>query len=300
MAVKNSIHIRYLIANERDNKWGLIINSVGFQCIVPGEPYPPQNHPTRYLFRVDKGRILNEYQLLYITKGEGSFTSDRCSNSTVKEGDMFLLFPNEWHSYKPDTKTGWNEYWIGFSGKNMDERFNANFFDKKKPILNVGLRDELVSMYLQAINVAKEQKKGYQQLLAGIVDYLLGSAYLLSIYSSSEDQKIANLITKAKFIILENLSSQLSLEEISQKLNISYSWFRKTFKKYTGFSPQQYIMEIKMQKAKELLTNSDMSISDIAFELGFDNPNYFYTVFKNKTKTTPLNYRDITQGKYLR
>lgn len=65
--MKDSIHIKYLMVNERDTEWGTTINSVGFQHIEPGEPYPPRNHPTRYLFDTAKGRILDEYQLLYIT-----------------------------------------------------------------------------------------------------------------------------------------------------------------------------------------------------------------------------------------
>ncbi|MDL2209119.1 AraC family ligand binding domain-containing protein, partial [Parabacteroides sp. OttesenSCG-928-O15] len=110
----SAVHIKYLIVNEADSLWGLIVNSVGYQRIEPGEAYPPRNHPTRYLFNVDKGRVLNEYQLLYITRGKGVFTSSERKKTEVKEGNMFLLFPGEWHSYKPDKETGWDEYWIGF------------------------------------------------------------------------------------------------------------------------------------------------------------------------------------------
>ena len=73
--MNNSLHIKYLIVNEQDELWGLRINSVGFQKIKPEEPYPPQHHPTRYLFSKEKGRVLNEYQLLYISEGEGYFIS---------------------------------------------------------------------------------------------------------------------------------------------------------------------------------------------------------------------------------
>ena len=62
---------RYLTINLSDQSWGLAINSVGRQSIAENEVYPPQGHPTRYLFDTSKGRVLNEYQLLYITKGKG-------------------------------------------------------------------------------------------------------------------------------------------------------------------------------------------------------------------------------------
>ena len=68
--IDDSLHLKYLVINPNDLLWGMAVNSVGFQEIGPGMPYPPSNHPSRYLFSAEKGRILNEYQLLYITKGK--------------------------------------------------------------------------------------------------------------------------------------------------------------------------------------------------------------------------------------
>lgn len=69
--MENSIHLKYLVISPTDLKWGMTINSVGFQNIAAHTPYPPNNHPSRYLFSTDNGRVLNEYQLLYITRGGG-------------------------------------------------------------------------------------------------------------------------------------------------------------------------------------------------------------------------------------
>lgn len=102
--------LQYLIDNEQDACWGLTVNGVGFQHIDSGEIYPPKNHPQEYSFLTDRGRRLNEYQFIYITAGRGVFRSEHCDQTEIKEGDMFLLFPHEWHSYQPDPETGWNEY----------------------------------------------------------------------------------------------------------------------------------------------------------------------------------------------
>lgn len=296
---KDSIHIKYLMTNDTDIQWGLTVNSVGFQHIEPGEAYPPHNHPARYLFKADKRRVLNEYQLLYITRGQGSFISENSDDHAISEGNMFLLFPGEWHSYQPDISVGWDEYWIGFNGKNMDRRIVSNFFNKQQPTLNVGIRNELVNMYMHAITVAQQQTTGFQQLLAGIVDYLLGSAYTADKSSCFEEMRVVKQINKSKVIMLENLNTNICPEKIAENLNISYSWFRKLFKQYTGFSPMQYMVEMKIQKSKELLVNTDLSNVEIAYALGFDNPNYFCTIFKKKTKVSPMKYRAQTQGKNL-
>ena len=73
--MNDAIHLKYLVAGPNDLLWGTAVNSVGFQEVGPGEPYPPSNHPSRYLFSEERGRVLSEYQLLYITRGKGMFTS---------------------------------------------------------------------------------------------------------------------------------------------------------------------------------------------------------------------------------
>jgi len=130
-----SIHLKYLVVNPVDLDWGAAINSVGFQDIAPGMEYPPKNHPSRYIFTAQNGRILNEYQLLYITNGKGKFSSASLGKGKyvpIEAGMMFLLFPGEWHTYFPDKQTGWKEYWIGFKGPLIDNLVDKGFFSKEK------------------------------------------------------------------------------------------------------------------------------------------------------------------------
>ena len=63
------VEFKYLIVNDMDRKFGLWINTVGFQSIQPNSPYPLKDHPSGYFFNAQKGRTLREYQILYITKG---------------------------------------------------------------------------------------------------------------------------------------------------------------------------------------------------------------------------------------
>jgi AraC-like DNA-binding protein len=210
---------------------------------------------------------------------------------------MFLLFPGEWHNYKPDFATGWEEYWIGFEGGNIDNRIKNGFFFKQIPVFYVGLLEEIVQLYKQGIQVAKEQKSGYQQMLAGIVNHLLGLAFSLDKHSEFEDLQVANQINKAKIIFAENLQKKICVEELASELNMSYSWFRKLFKEYTGFAPAQYLQELRVLQAKELLTNTNLNTKEIAFQCGFESLQYFFTAFKNKTGYTPIKYKNFTQGK---
>ena len=76
-------------------------------------------------------------------------------------------------------------------------------------------------------------------------------------------------------------------------MGVSYSNFRKLFKEYTGISPALYQQDLKLQRAKELLSTTGMSIKNIAYQLNFDSPDYFSSKFRNKTGVSPSNYRNL-------
>lgn len=292
-----SVHLKYLAVNPVDLKWGTAVNSVGFQEIAKGMDYPPRNHPSRYVFSVASGRVLHEYQLLYITEGKGKFACETFGRNRMfplKGGMMFLLFPGEWHSYYPDKSTGWKEYWIGFNGGFIDNLVRQGFFSKDRPLFKVNIHEDIVNLYTSAINIAVAQESGFQQVLAGIVDRLLSLAYFYDRNSQFQESDTSNKISQAKVIILSQYMS-ISPEEVAEKLCLSYSSFRKTFKEYTGFSPARFINEVRMSKAKELLTNTAMSIKEIAYNVGYNNHDYFFTAFRHMTGQTPAEYRNTTQ-----
>jgi AraC-type DNA-binding domain-containing proteins len=286
-----SIDIKYLIANDCDHQWGLTVNSVGFQEIKPGSEYPLKNHPSGYYFNYSKGRILREYQLVYITRGHGVFKCEDIPETQISQGSLFLLYPGKWHTYHPDIKSGWNEYYIGFSGSIIDNLVVSGFLDPATPILNIGLSERLVRLYKEAIETAKADKSGAQQLLAGVVMHILGIALSISRNKVFETDEIDQKIERAKIIMRESIMQDVDLEELASKLNLSYSWFRKVFKDYTGFAPAKYFQELKIQKAKELLTHTAKPVKEISIMLNYESTEHFSTLFKKKTGFTPLEYR---------
>ncbi len=283
---------KYLVANDRDQQWGLTVSTVGYEEIAPGDPYPTRGHADGYFFNVDDGRELNEYQLLYNPEGEGLFKSTHQKEVRLKEGDLFLLFPGEWHSYHPLKDTGWKSYWIGFKGKNIDDRVAAGFLSPEKPIYHVGYSADIIQLYKSAYHTAVEEKAYSQQLLAGLVNHLVGMMYSLERnIELSKDRAHVDMINRARLRIREALESSLTIQQIAEELGVSYSNFRKQFKLYTGLSPAIYQQDLKLQRAKELLTTTDLSIKEIAYRLNFDSPDYFSAKFKIKTGRKPSEMR---------
>ena len=283
---------KYMLANERDAQWGLTVSTVGFEVIGPGDPYPTKGHADGYYFNVEKGRILNEYQLLYNTAGEGTFESTHCPKTYIKPGDMFLLFPGEWHSYHPKAHTGWNSFWIGFKGKNMDDRVKAGFLLPEKPIYHVGYSFVIESLYKRAYEIAMEEAAYSQQTLAGIVNYLIGTMYSLERnIELGKNQMQVDMINRARLRIRESLETDVTIQQIADEQGVSYSNFRKLFKEYTGLSPATYQQELRLLRAKELLTTTELSIKEIAYRLNFESPDYFSAKFKAKIGLKPSDIR---------
>ncbi len=83
-----------------------------------------------------------------------------------------------------------------------------------------------------------------------------------------------------------------TVQYISDNLNISQSYLRGLLKTLTGLSTQQYIHEKLIEKAKEQLSTTQLSVSEIAYELGFEHPQSFSKLFKEKTNQTPLAFRE--------
>jgi AraC-type DNA-binding domain-containing proteins len=279
---------KYLLANERDALWGLTVSTVGYEDIARGEPYPTKGHADGYYFNIEKGRILNEYQLLYNPEGEGEFESTHCPKTQLKPGDMFLLFPGEWHTYHPNPRTGWKSNWIGFKGKNMDDRVKAGFLSPEKPIYHVGYSAVIETLYKRAFEAAMEEAAYAQQMMAGLVNHLIGIMYSLERnIELNKNQQQVDMVSKARLRIRESLESEVTIQKIAEELGVSYSNFRKLFKEYTGLSPATYQQELRLLRAKELLTTTDLSIKEIAYRLNFESPDYFSAKFKAKMGIKP-------------
>ena len=228
--------------------------------------------------------------LVYITRGSGVLKTENCPEIAITEGDLFLIKPREWHSYTPDKQSGWDEYWIGFHGNFFDNIFSKEFLKATNPVWKTRVNSELVALFDKAISIANEQQPGYQQILSGIILQIISFGYFLS-QRHFQDNYAIQCINKAKTIMIQHIEDPLHPARIAEILNVSYSWFRSNFKTITHFSPSAYQQELKIERSKVLLTNSDLSIKEIASFLNFSSPANFTTVFKTKVGITPAEYR---------
>lgn len=128
----------------------------------------------------------------------------------------------------------------------------------------------LIDLYAQELVYNLVQLKGIQQVL------------------NLENE---NPIHKAIKYMQDNSDSPVSIKQLASDLNMSEASFCQNFKKIVGFTPLEYLTNLKLLKAKELIKNH--SISDTAYDLGYENISHFIALFKNKYGITPKQYKKI-------
>lgn len=280
---------KYLAPAPDEKNWGIYITVAGYTRILPGMPYPPGKHPSGYLFRWENGRILKEYQLVYISEGKGIFET-REGKTEITPGTMILLYPGVWHRYKPLTDKGWVEFYIGINGELAQKLMMQSCF-RIFPAIRCGLKEDLLECYQHIFTLIHDEKPGYQMIAAGEAVKMIGILGSLVRYPDSETGPYLDSIEHCKFLIREHLNQKIDFQKVAGTMNIGYSNFRKIFRKYMGISPGHYLLNLRLVKAKELLLHTDMSMKEIAWETGFFSESYFSRIFKEKMGQSPSSLR---------
>jgi len=286
---------RYFPVSVRDRKWGWHVTTVGETRSLPGETYPEAGHPKGYNFDWSKGRVLDCHALVYISHGRGSFESRQSAKQLVEAGQVIFLFPGVWHRYRPDAETGWNEHWVGFDGDVARRWVKNNFFLPRTPVFKPGQEEKWLTLFTELIAVIKLNRPALQQVMAGFTAQMLGLLYSGQQAGLAGDDQALLIVQKAISKMQSELEIGLNAEALARELNVSYSSFRHTFQQHTGSSPHQYLLELRLVRARNLLTQTTQSVKEIAQLAGFEDDHYFCRFFKMKTGMTPGQWRSSTR-----
>lgn len=286
---------RYLPASDGLRDWGMYVASVGYSQVPEGHAYPPTQHPADHHFTWHRGRVLTSPTLVYITRGQGVFESSVSGSLEVRAGSLFVVFPGVWHRYCPDSATGWDEHWVELDGDCAHRFLAQKDLQPSEPVLSVGLDDRLIDLFSSMIDCVREEAYGFEYQLAGLALQVLTVAI-----AAQGRQRFANdatdaVVSRAKCVLVENLTDNVDLPALAAELNVSYTWFRRVFKQYTGFSPRQFQLHHRIHRATQLLAATTLPIGDIAERLGFQSVYYFSELFKRRMACSPTAYRKKCQ-----
>lgn len=277
---------RYFPSDPAAAGWGWRVLDTGRQQIAPSANYPGEGHPQGYLFDASGRRTLDEFQIVYIEAGEGRFESAQVNTCRVQAGTALLLFPGEWHHYRPETATGWRESWVGFKGADAT-RVMHQFFRPQQAVLATSRPREFLDLFSRLLHWADQDLAGRDQIAASHIPLIL--AFLKAEQESHErpDHTDASIVRRAKAAMLRQLDQRTDLEALARELGCSYSRFRFAFKKQTGHAPREFENRIKLNRSRDLLLHNQLSVSETADALGFSSVYYFSRAFKRAFGKSP-------------
>ncbi len=225
--------------------------------------------------------------VVHVVKGSFTFKTKDGNVQTAYENDTVILDCYEKHEYC--TKDYLEFIWVHVAGVNSREICN-----------------EIIKNNGNVLKNSKDVKKRIVRLYEGITPNVMLSetrlsleiyklfASLLSPDRIDSDESINDdNIKQVRDYIINNLSEQMSVEKLSELAHLSSTHFSRLFKLETGFSPYNYILNVRLNRAKELLLKSDKSITEIAYETGFNSEANFIYCFKKSEGLSPGKFRKI-------
>ena len=246
-----------------------------------------------------------EMELIFIEKGSGLL---RINTATfrVQAGDLLIINKNMVHTLKSDLR---NILYFksvvfdlnilsGIPGDLCQEDFIHLLLKNRAEfvhVINPTAKDyeKILSIFLEIIQTYQSHEPFYYVKLKGLLFllfYELASAsYILP--SSKGESKSLSSIRTVLYYIDSHYQEELSVTELASMVHYSDYYFMKVFKQYTGKTLISYINHLRLEKAKHLLFHSELSITEIALEVGFHNTSYFIRKFQNENGVTPQKLR---------
>ena len=277
---------QYLPVSERQRRWGLYLVSCGTIRSRPFAVYPESGHPEGYSFQWEKGRRLEEYQLVYVAEGRGVFEVEGDSPKPVEAGCVLILRPGVWHRYKPEASTGWVEHWVGFGG-DLAERVME--FAAAEPVIHltepsayeVTVR-ELIARVLEDPMDRPFSNSGTLLELVGLVREGM---------AKGDDRRNGILVRRIQSYLLKHTGGAVDFEQLAADFHVGYSTLRRVFHQETGMALGQWYQDVLFRRAVRWLKATDWPVSEIAQKLGLESPEYFARFFRKKAGVSPREFR---------
>ena len=257
------------------------------------------SHPVMYTLRPG-GRP--DYQLLYVASGRTWFMENGAGAAQespryleVTAGNMLLYKPHENQQYIYYLEDKPEVYWVHFTGKEAEQLLADTGFSLEgdfgeNRIFYTGISSGYQQLFLSMIREVQLPRPYCEEISSLYFRELL---YLIRRQNAEGANKpqIQKEMEHAAHYFHENFTKEISIEDYARDLHMSTCWFIRSFKRYVGMPPGQYLTSIRISRAKELLESTGYTVSEIGGIVGYENPLYFSRIFKKQTGLSPAEYR---------
>lgn len=231
-------------------------------------------------------------ELFYVLRGKGSFLADE-ETFDIKEDDLIIVNPNVMHTEMSKNEEPLEYIVLGIEGLQFTTMTNRGEMDNYSCHNYYDYKHEILFYMKTLLQEMEEEDEDYELVCQDLLEVLI----INMVRRTKANMIVAptHKITKeCRFVeqyINNHFTEDITLELLSEKSYMNKYYLVHAFKQYKGVSPINYLITKRIESAKELLTTTNYSISQISDVTGFSSQSYFSQVFKKTCQMSPNEYR---------
>ncbi len=251
-------------------------------------------HETRNPHIITGPNIRNGYHLHVILSGKGTLVAGG-KEFHPHGGQMFLLKDGESFTYYSE-EDPWEYCWLTFNGDQAVDTIRDMGFTEGVYVVDLAIDPREFFGIIYQMHQKPEVTYFNEMRRKGLMYEFLALALEATstedlIKTKRDERPIDSYVEMAKDFIHHNYNS-ITVNEISEYIGFTRSYFTTVFKEHTGQSPQQYLKEYRLVRACQQLNQTSLPIQEIAKSVGYDNALTFSRMFKNELGISPTEYRE--------
>lgn len=230
-------------------------------------------------------------EILYVAGGEGEAILEG-KKFRLAPGDLVVVNPGTLHEERSDAKAPLRLIFLAIRDFAVPGLPAGCLSQEKYRVLSCGEYRYKMDIYLrELLQETSSQIEFYQEISQGLVSALLVLVMRLIRINTEDEAALSQECQKIKEYLDQNFTSPITLDSLSETVYISKHYLSHLFKEQTGVSPIKYLTSKRMEKACELLSETELPVSEVSKAVGYENPLYFSQVFKRIYGISPVKYR---------
>lgn len=227
------------------------------------------------------------YIIHYVTKGGGVFMG-----VPFKEGDCYMVVPGEKEIIRSDSQNPYCSWWIMFKCESASALLQRCALPCRNAVFSFAKTLSAVQILKDALYGTDGQNPFAEAAKMQSVLYEILSLHMYENKNFQNDLKSDTAQMAAQFI-RKNYYHNIKISGIAEKMHISQSYLIALFNKRYGMPLQEYLLKVRIEKAKQLLSCGSVSVKETALSVGFENPLYFSRIFAKRVGVAPSLYRNM-------
>lgn len=238
---------------------------------------------------------LPSFLIAYSVSGKG-YLRYKGKRYTLQQGQALFIYCMDYQYYETDPEQLWELLWVHLDG-GASRAYYEQFLLANGPVISLNPHSPIPTLIKELIRLqqypdSRTEWLSSQSIVEILTDLVLHS---LSRHPQSNARFLPEYIQQTQQFLKDHQDEKITLDRLSTHFSMSKYHLAREFKIFTGLTPNEYLINLRINKAKELLRYTDLSIQEIAKSVGFEYVSHFINQFKQQEDATPLSFRRTWQ-----